>query len=126
VLADRRELFIRMLHALASASMILAFLYYWFEALVIGRGVFIIAAFLVMTVVIGWRAAFEWVSRKVGPRERLLLVGTNPAAVDLAREMYQRRHDLGVEIVGFIDPDPSRIGAPVLTPGVIGTIEDIP
>jgi sugar transferase (PEP-CTERM system associated) len=40
--------------------------------------------------------------------------------------MFARRHELGVEIVGFIDPDPSRIGAPVVNPGVIGTIEDIP
>src|SRR4029078_10913662 len=36
------------------------------------------------------------------------------------------RVELGVEIVGFIDPDPARVGAPVLNPGVIGAIEDIP
>jgi len=46
--------------------------------------------------------------------------------VDLASEMFARRHELGVEIVGFIDPDPARVGAPVLNPGVIGAIEDIP
>ena len=28
--------------------------------------------------------------------------------------------------MGFIDSDPQRVGAPVLNPGVIGTIEDIP
>lgn len=59
-------------------------------------------------------------------RQRLLLVGTSPRAVALAREIFERRHDLGVEIVGFIDPDPARVGIPVLNPGVIGTIEDIP
>jgi sugar transferase (PEP-CTERM system associated) len=126
LLSDRRELFIRILNALASASIILAVVYYWFPALVIGRGVFMIAAIFVMTLVIGWRIAFEWASRRVRPRERLLLVGTNVAAIDLAREIFARRHQLGVEIVGFIDPDPSRVGAPVLNPGVIGAIEDIP
>jgi sugar transferase (PEP-CTERM system associated) len=40
--------------------------------------------------------------------------------------MFSRRHELGVEIVGFIDPDPAKVGAPVINPGVIGTIEDIP
>jgi sugar transferase (PEP-CTERM system associated) len=65
-------------------------------------------------------------SRNIRPRERLLLVGTNTSAVDLAREMFRRRHDLGVEIVGFVDPDPARVGAPVLNPGVIGTVDDIP
>jgi sugar transferase (PEP-CTERM system associated) len=31
-----------------------------------------------------------------------------------------------VEIVGFVDPDPARIGTPVLNPGIIGSIDDIP
>jgi sugar transferase (PEP-CTERM system associated) len=126
LVSDRRELFIRIIHALASASLVLAALYFWFPSLIVGRGVFIVAAFFVMTLVIGWRIAFEWVSRRVRPRARLLLVGTSDAAVDLARELFSRRHELGVEIVGFIDPDPARVGAPVLNPGVIGTIEDIP
>ena len=126
LLSDRRELFIRILNALASASLILAAIYFWLPDLIIGRGVFMIAAVLVITLVIGWRIAFEWISRHVRPSERLLLVGTNAAAVDLAREIFARRHQLGVEIVGFIDPDPSRVGAPVLNPGVIGAIEDIP
>ena len=126
MLSDRRELFIRILNALASASLILAAVYFWVPDLVIGRGVFMIAATLVITLVTGWRVAFEWASRRVRPSERLLLVGTNAAAIDLAREIFARRHQLGVEIVGFIDPDPTRVGAPILNPGVIGAIEDIP
>jgi sugar transferase (PEP-CTERM system associated) len=126
LLADRRELFVRILNALASASLVLAVIYYWLPDLVIGRGVFVIAALFVITFVIGWRFAFEWASRKVRPSERLLLVGTNAGAVELARELYDLRHELGVEIVGFIDPDPARVGAAVLNPGVIGAIEDIP
>jgi sugar transferase (PEP-CTERM system associated) len=123
---DRRELFIRSAQALGAASFLLAGLYYWFPALVIGRGVFAIAAGLVMTTTIGWRLVFEWLSGRLGPRERLLLVGTNEGAVNLARELFDRRHDLGVELVGFVDPDPARVGMPVINPGVIGTVEDIP
>jgi sugar transferase (PEP-CTERM system associated) len=126
LLSERRELFVRILHALSAASIVLAALYYWFPDLVIGRGVFMISAVFVMTLVIGWRVAFEWASRHVRPRERLLLVGTNPASIALAREIFSRRHELGVEIVGFIDPDPARVGSPVLNPGIIGTVDDIP
>ena len=125
VLSDRRELFIRAVQALGAASLVLAAVYFWFPELVVGRGVFMVAAVLIISVLFGWRLAVEWASRRVGPRERLLLVGTTEGAVRLARELYERR-DLGVEIVGFIDPDASRIGAPVINPGVIGTIEDIP
>jgi sugar transferase (PEP-CTERM system associated) len=46
--------------------------------------------------------------------------------VSLASEIFARRHELGVEIVGFVDPDPSRIGSAVINPGVIGAIDDIP
>ena len=126
LVSDRRELFIRIMQALGSAAFILATLYFWFPALIIGRGVFMVAAGLVIALVVGWRVVFEWLSRRVRPRERLLLVGTNAPAVALAREMFERRYDLGVEIVGFVDADPSRVGAAVINPGVIGTIEDIP
>jgi len=126
LVSDRRELFVRIVQALGAASFILAAIYFWFPALVMGRGVFMISAILVITLVIGWRVAFEWLSRQVGPRERLLLVGTNASAIALAREIFARRHELGVEIVGFVDADPAMVGAPVLNPGVIGTIEDIP
>jgi sugar transferase (PEP-CTERM system associated) len=126
VLNLRRDLFVRILHALAAASLILAAMYYWFPGLVLGRGVFMIAAILTIALVTAWRMAFEWGCAYARPSERLLLVGTNAAALDLAREIHSRRHELGVDIVGFIDPDPARLGTPVLNPGVIGAVEDIP
>jgi sugar transferase (PEP-CTERM system associated) len=125
VLAERRELFVRSVQALGGSSLILAALYFWFPDLIVGRGVFLVTAIAMIALLFGWRIAFEWTSRRMGPRERILLVGTNEGAVDLARELFER-HDLGVHIVGFIDPDPARVGAAVLNPGVIGTIEDIP
>jgi sugar transferase (PEP-CTERM system associated) len=125
-LSDRRELFVGIVQALGSASFILATVYFWLPSLVIGRGVFMVAALLVIALVAGWRMAFEWLSRQVRPRERLLLVGTNAPAVALAREMFDRRYDFGVEIVGFIDPDPTKVGGALINPGIIGTIEDIP
>jgi sugar transferase (PEP-CTERM system associated) len=126
VISDRRELFVRTVRALGATSFLLAASYYWFPALILGRGVFILSAFLVIGLVIGWRLLFEWLVSSIAPRERLLLVGTNAPAVALARELHELRRQLGVEIVGFIDPNPERVGAPVINPGVIGTIDDIP
>ena len=128
--ADRRELFVRTLQALGATSLIVAMLYYWFPALVLGggrrRGVFVIAAMLVIFVTIGWRMAFVWVTTLVRPRERLLIVGTNDAAIRLARELYDRRAELGVVIVGFVDPDPSKVGQTLMNHGIIGGVDDIP
>jgi sugar transferase (PEP-CTERM system associated) len=123
---DRRDHMIRMIQALAAASFILAALYYWFPELIIGRGVFLLAAILIVGGIVGWRSLYDAVSLRIGLRERLLLVGTNETAVALARELHEQGAQLGVEIVGFIDADKSRVGAPVVNPGVVGTIEDIP
>jgi sugar transferase (PEP-CTERM system associated) len=125
-IADTHDLLVRLFQALSATSLILAFIYFWFPDLIIGRGVFVIAALLIVLFVVTWRLAFAWFSKRVGPRERLLLVGTSAAAIGLARELYERRQELGVEIVGFVDADPTRVGTAVLNPGVIGTIEDIP
>ena len=115
------------MQALGAASFILALLYFWFPDLIIGRGVFMLAALLVIDA--GDRLARRV---RVGEPQRARRASgccssapaTRPCA--LARELFERRHELGVEIVGFVDPDPARVGAPVINPGVIGTIEDIP
>ena len=125
IVSDRREMFIRMVQGLGISSLILGVIYFWFPWLIVGRGVFVIAALLVVVLVIGWRLCWEFLARAVGPRERLLIIGTNAAAVMLARELHERR-DQGVEITGFISDDPTQVGMPVVNPRVIGTIEDIP
>lgn len=125
-LTDRRDLVTGLLRALGAASVVLAIVYYLIPALVIGRGVTAISSVLIIGVVAGWRIAFEWLSLRGRPAERLLIVGTGVAAVALARELFERRTELGVELVGFVDSDPMRVGAPVINPGVIGTVADIP
>jgi sugar transferase (PEP-CTERM system associated) len=125
-LADRRDLLIGLLRALGAASLILALLYFWIPTLIIGRGVFVLSSMLIIALVAGWRIAFEWLSLRAAPAERLLIVGTSSAALTLARELFSRRGELGVELVGFVDPDPAMVGMPMINPGVIGTIADIP
>ena len=126
VIADRTETFVRVLQSVAAACIILAVVYYWFPRVIIGRGVFMIAAALLIVTILGWRAGFEWTMRRLRPGERLLLVGTTDATITLARELFAKRFELGVEIVGFIDPDPRRTGEPLINPGIIGTLDDIP
>ncbi len=107
-----RDLLVRLLQALGATSLILAGIYYWSPDWIIGRGVFLIAVVFMISLVVSWRAAFAWLTHRVAPKERLLLVGTSAAAIELARELFERRQELGVEIVGFIDPDPHASGRP--------------
>jgi len=119
------EFLFRLLLALGATSLILAFLYAWFPRWAIGPGVFLIVGILVTSLVPSWRLTFAWVSSRVVPRKRLLIVGTNPAAVELARELIARRHELGVEIAGFADSSVGQPGSLVLG-HVVGAVEDIP
>ena len=125
-LSDRRDLVVGLIQALGGASLVLAVVYYWLPQVIIGRGVFVIASVFVIVLVAGWRLAFEWCALRVGPAERLLIVGTGAAAVALARELFDRRQELGVELVGFVDADPTLVGTSLINPGVVGTIEQIP
>ena len=123
ITADRRELLARILKALGGSLMILAALYFQFPKLVIGHGVVSMAALLAVALVIGWRLAFVWMAKSLAPRKRLLIIGTSPTAISFAREL-EGRDELGVEIVGFVDPDASASGTSPAR--VIGSIEDIP
>ena len=123
VLSDRRELVVRLLQSLGATSLLLAAVYFWFPSLIIGRGVFILATAMVLSAAVGWRAMFEWVSGRIGHRERLLLVGTSAATVSLANELKARK-DLGIEIVGFVDHMQRRISTADFE--VLGTLDDIP
>ena len=125
-LSDRRNLVVGLIQALGGASLVLAVLYYWIPQLIIGRGVFVISSMFVVVLVAGWRLAFEWFALRVRPAERLLIVGTGGAAVALAKELFDRRQELGVELVGFVDVNPKLVGTSLINPGVIGTITDIP
>ncbi len=123
VLANRSELLIRVLQALGAASLILALLYLFVPSLIIARGVFVTSGLFVAAGVTSWRLSFEWISRRVAPRERLLLVGVSSASIALARELGERT-ERAIEVVGFVCPEADRAGAP--DANVIGTIEDIP
>ena len=120
---DPRRLLARLLQAIGATSIILAAIYFCFPVLIIGRGVFLSASGIVFLLIVGWRIAFDWLSSHAGPSEKLLIVGTGSAAVGLARELFDRRRELGVEIVGFV----ASAAGPVLPDvAVVGTVDDIP
>jgi len=55
---------------------------------------------------------------------KVLIVGTGERAKDLVKEL-EKQADWGVEIVGYIDPDPTRIGQTIKGAQVIGALDNI-
>jgi sugar transferase (PEP-CTERM system associated) len=117
------ELMIRTLQALGATCLLLAAIYALFPDLVIGRGVLTVVALLTTSGVVSWRMIFGWLSRRVGPRERLLMVGASSAGLGLARELHDN-DEWGVQIVGVVDNDGATASGPRLP--WLGGIEEIP
>jgi len=85
----------------------------------------VIAGVLVSAAVVGPRAIFTWLMERLGPRERLLVIGTTNASMTLARELLSRRLQLGIDIVGFVDVTSGAGMLPLENTPIIGTIDDV-
>jgi sugar transferase (PEP-CTERM system associated) len=119
-----RELMIRLLRTFSILSVASWALYFLVPMVQTGRGVFAIALFFGMAGVLAWRVVLRWILVREGFAERILVVGADEKAIDIARETLQRRH-LGYRVVGFVDDDPALQGVSILNPRVIGTTSQV-
>jgi len=124
VMFDRRELVLRLLQALGLAWVALALMFYAVPQVMIGRGVSLISLPLALLLMVGWRLAIHWVLGHPELGERILIVGSGPIAVEIARETLGRP-DAGFRVVGFVDNDPALVGQSLINPKVIGLTSEL-
>ena len=124
VMHDRRELVLRLVQALGLAWIALAISFYTFPALMLGRGISLIALPLALSLMVGWRVSIHWFLGHPDFGERILIVGSGNLAVELAREVLNRP-DAGYRIAGFVGTDAELLGKSLINPRVIGLTEDL-
>ena len=124
VMHDRRELVLRLIQALGLAWIALAFSFYTFPALMLGRGISLIALPLALAMMVSWRVSIHWFLGHPGFGERILIVGSGNLAVEVAREVLNRP-DAGYRIVGFVGNDAELLGKSLINPRVIGLTEQL-
>ena len=124
VMHDRRELVLRLLQALGLAWIALALIFYLMPQVMIGRGVSMISLPLALLLMVGWRLAIHWVLGHPEIGERILIVGSGPFAIEIARETLGRP-DAGYRVVGFVDNDPALVGKSLINPKVIGLTSEL-
>jgi sugar transferase (PEP-CTERM system associated) len=124
VMHDRRELVLRLIQALGLAWIVLAFSFYAFPALKLGRGVSLFALPIALTLMVGWRISIHWLLGHPDFGERILIVGSGQLAVEVAREVLDRP-DAGYRIVGFVGTDADLLGKSLINPRVIGMTEEL-
>jgi sugar transferase (PEP-CTERM system associated) len=115
-----RQLLIRLLRTFSLNAVALWAFYYLVPSTGTGRGVFAIALLIVTPAVLAWRLLLRLILRTEGLAERVLIVGTDEKAIDIARETLARKH-LGYRVVGFLTDDPALQGVSLINPRVIGT-----
>jgi lipopolysaccharide/colanic/teichoic acid biosynthesis glycosyltransferase len=101
VVSRRSVLFVRLLQALGTACLFLAFVYYCDPDLSLGRGVAAVAAPLIIVSVAGWRLVVDASAPLLRRNERILIVGDGPAGCYLVQEIL-RRPELNIDIVGIL------------------------
>ncbi|HMH43517.1 MAG TPA: TIGR03013 family XrtA/PEP-CTERM system glycosyltransferase [Pyrinomonadaceae bacterium] len=124
VMHDRGELVLRLLQALGLAWIALALLFYVLPQVMIGRGVSLISLPVALLLMVGSRLGIHWVLGHPELGERILIVGSGPFAIEVARETLQRP-DAGFRIVGFVDSDPELVGKSLINPKVIGLTSEL-
>lgn len=124
VMHDRRELVLRLVQALGLAWIALALAFYGFPQLMLGRGISVIALPLALALMVAWRVSIHWLLGHPDFGEKILIVGSGPLAVEIARETLGRK-DAGYRIAGFIGNDPELLGKSLINPRVIGLTSEL-
>ena len=117
-----RQITIYLLRSFTISALTLAGVYFLIPKLVLGRGVFALAYVFAVVGVTAWRVILRWMLNTDKFAERVLIVGKDEKAIDIARETLSRKH-LGFRVVGFLDDDPQLQGVSLLNPRVIGTTD---
>ena len=117
------ELGIRLLQSLGVSSILLAFLYYLFPVLIIGRGIFFISLGFMGVVIVTWRIIYNHILKTRQLDQRIMIIGSGPLAKNIAKEIVERV-DTGFKLIGFITDLPERVaervGEKLVNPSIIG------
>ncbi|HZM86279.1 MAG TPA: TIGR03013 family XrtA/PEP-CTERM system glycosyltransferase [Blastocatellia bacterium] len=117
-------LYIRTLQALGLTAIVLSVIFYVFPEMLFGRGVFSLSLMFMLSTMILWRVFVIWLLGHPKLAERVLILGTDSNAVDLARETLDRPEQ-GYKIVGFVGDDPRLVGQSLINPRVLGLTDNL-
>ena len=99
IVSNRREVYLRLIQAYGTVSILLACIYYLYPPLKLGRGVFLIGFISAPIVLVVWRTIFLRLSALPRFAERTLLIGNGLLTESIMAELSYRPI-LGLRIVG--------------------------
>jgi sugar transferase (PEP-CTERM system associated) len=124
VVQSAREVVVRLFQAGGAASIILALIYFALPAVAVEHRAFFPSLALFLSAILTWRVAFNVLIRTPRLVENVLIVGTGPMAVGVARHVFEQ-HDFAYRIVGFVDDRPPSASLPPGFPRILGRSHEI-
>jgi sugar transferase (PEP-CTERM system associated) len=119
IVQSGREVVVRLLQAGGAASILLALVYFVLPAVAVQHRAFFPSLALFLAAILTWRFAFNVVIRAPRLVENVLIVGTGPTAIGVARQIFEQ-HDFAYRIVGFVDDVANPGGIPPGFPRLLG------
>jgi sugar transferase (PEP-CTERM system associated) len=121
---SRATLYMRIFQATGLASIALAVTFYAVPQMMLGRGVFLVSLLLMLSVMSCWRVLARWLMGHPRLAERILILGTENNAINLARDILERP-EVGYKVLGFVGDDPALLGKSLINPSVIGLTSEL-
>ena len=118
------EILVRLFQAFGVACLALAVCYFIDPDVGFGRGIAALAAPVIVALTLGWRLLWFGNGQIAGNNERMLIMGTGPTGISLARDILSRP-ELRLKVVGFLDEKGENIGKSLVNPGIIGAAADV-
>jgi sugar transferase (PEP-CTERM system associated) len=91
------ELGIRLFQALGASSIILAFVYFLFQEMIIGKGIFFITVFFSMILIVLWRFLYKMVLNHGLFDQNIIILGSDGLGKKITNEIIKRK-DCGYKV----------------------------
>jgi len=101
VLSNPREVLTRIIQVLGTVCILLAFLYYVYPPVALGRGILVVGFILMAVLLFLWRRLFLTLNIVPNFAEHILILGDGPLSEPLLRE-FRSRPELGVRVVSHL------------------------
>jgi sugar transferase (PEP-CTERM system associated) len=124
VVRRRANLLVHMMQALGAACIVLSIIYFLTPDSSLGRGIAVTAAPLSLAFLLGWRLSANATNLLARGDERVLLVGTGDAGINLVRHVL-RHPEYNMKVIGFLDEKGMDIGKSLVNPAIIGATADL-
>jgi sugar transferase (PEP-CTERM system associated) len=92
--------------------------------LILGRERFTLTLLIISLVLPLWHLSLRMYFGGSSRRSRILIMGTGALARSLAAELLRHR-EYGLQVCGFVDDDPAKVGVSIVNPKVLGLSKEL-